>query len=66
MTMSQKDFLQGDPRLPDQCAQPLQVAAGIDDDRPLRLITPEEGAVLLEGRNGQDTKFQHEVYRTTD
>ena len=51
MTMSQKNFFQGDIRLPDQDAQPLQVSAGIDDDRPLRLITPEKGAVLLEGRD---------------
>ena len=40
MAMRQQDFFESDARILNQCAQTIKFTARIDDDCPLRLITP--------------------------
>ena len=54
MPMRQQDAPHGDAGLLDGVEDALGVAAGIDDDALLRLVVPHQGAVLLEGRHGDD------------
>ena len=59
MTVSQPDLLQRQAVFPDDLQDRLHVAAGIDDDAFLGVLVEENGTILLERSDGDDTRLQH-------
>ena len=53
------DLFELEVQLFDGPQQHMQIAARIDDRRLARLVVPDQGAVLLEGRDGDGLVLQH-------
>ena len=51
VAVGEPDALDGDAGLVDRGEDAIHVAAGIDDDRLLGGVVPQDGAVLLERRH---------------
>ena len=54
MTMGHQDFLQHDAVLLDRTQDARNITARIDHRRTLRLIAPQQAAVLFKRRDGDD------------
>ena len=54
MAMGEQDALHRHPGLADRRLDAVGIAAGVDHHALLRLVVPDEGAVLLEGRDRDD------------
>ena len=54
MAVGQQDFLDLHALLTDRRLDPVEVAAGIDDSADLGGFVPDQGAILLEGRDRDD------------
>ena len=59
MAMGKQDLYRLDIRRPDRVQDALHVATWIDDGRLTGNVAPEERAVLLKQRNGDDLVLQH-------
>src|SRR5437763_1824659 len=56
MAVREPDLFNRDPGLFDRGFDPRHVAAGVDHDGLLGRLVPEDGAVLLEQRHGNDDR----------
>ena len=54
VAVGQPDFIDRDASLSDRMLDVRQIAAGINDHGTLRGLAPQQGTVLLEGRNRND------------
>ena len=59
MAMGQQDALDRHAQSLDGSQDPLHISAGIDDGRLAGRVTPEDRAILLEGRHRNDLVLQH-------
>ncbi len=59
VTMGQPDFLQRQAVFMHDLQDGFHISAGIDDNPFLRILIEQNGAVLLEGGDGNDPRLQH-------
>src|SRR4029079_2871907 len=61
VAVGEPDLLDRDPGLRRRCLEPRQVAAGIDERAAHGFRAPQQGAVLLERRDGKDRRAERRV-----
>jgi hypothetical protein len=59
MTVRQKDLVDFNAGLGNRRHDARNIATGVDNRRLARVGTPEQGAILGEGRYGNDAIFEH-------